>query len=460
MIEQELQKKCKQLKPFIGKKADALFKYYLIADTVKCRLKAESLIKIFTSKYLVPRVDDEKILLPPPSREDAEGEFYIGDVVYDDKQLFPLYLRREDLMKHVLIVGASGFGKTTVVYNLILELLKKSVPFLVVDFKRSFRNLRLLKNNRVKEIEVYTIGRKTASPFPFNPLRPPPDVDVKAWIMIVSELLERSHISGQGVADVFIELFDKVFDRTGYYSNKHDKHPNFFDCWEELERSKFSGRRGLWQDSCRRILRTFIYGSGAKGFNSRHPIKLEELLDKYVVIELDQELPRNLRIFTQELILRWVHLYRLTQGESPNLRHSLIFDEGPNLFPQKKIEKESAGGIEVIFREMRSFGQSLVLLAQNAEPIPIEISGNSSTLIYLSLQEGRDIKKASDSLFLSWDDMPYLDLLKVGYGIVKIKGNRRVGPCLVKFKNVPIQLGAVSDDNLEGGGNAGKKSLD
>jgi len=460
MIERELLKMCKQLKPFIGRKADSLFKYYMIADTLKSRLKAESLIKMFAAKHLTEKVDDEKILLPPPAREDAEGEFYIGDVIYDDKQLFPLYLRREDLMKHVLIVGASGFGKTTVVYNLILELLKKSVPFLVVDFKRAFRNLRLLKNKRVKEIEVYTVGRKTASPFPFNPLRPPPNVDVKAWIMIVSELLERSHISGQGVADGFIELFDKVFERTGYYASRHDKHPNFFDCWEELERSKFSGRRGLWQDSCRRILRTFIYGPGAKGFNARHPIKLEDLLDKYVIIELDQELPRNLRIFTQELILRWVHLYRLTQGESPYLRHVMIFDEGPNLFPQKKIEKESAGGIEVIFREMRSFGQSLILLAQNAEPIPIEISGNSSTLIYLSLQEGRDIKKASDSLFLNWDDMPFLDLFRVGYGIVKIKGNRRVGPCLVKFKNVPIQLGTVSDDNLEGGGKAGKKSLD
>ncbi len=109
---------------------------------------------------------------------------------------------------------------------------------------------------------------------------------------------------------------------------------------------------------------------------------------------------------------------------------------------------------------MRSFGQSLILLAQNAEPIPLEVSGNSSTLIYLSLQEGRDIKKASESLFLNWDDMPFLDLLKVGYGIVKIKGTRRVGPCLVKFKNIPIQLGAVTDDNIAGGGKTGKKDLD
>ncbi len=176
MTEQDLQKKCKQLKPFIGKRADALFKYWMVADIVKSRLKAESLIKSFATKYISTSVDDEKILLPPPSREDAEREFYIGDVIYDGKKLLPLYLRREDLMKHVLIVGASGFGKTTVVYNLILELLKKSVPFLVVDFKRAFRNLRLLKNKRVKKIEVYTIGRKTASPFPFNPLRPPPGV--------------------------------------------------------------------------------------------------------------------------------------------------------------------------------------------------------------------------------------------------------------------------------------------
>jgi hypothetical protein len=45
-----------------------------------------------------------------------------------------------------------------------------------------------------------------------------------------------------------------------------------------------------------RILRPFTCSPASYAFNSRHPIILEELLDKLVIIELDQELPKPLRV--------------------------------------------------------------------------------------------------------------------------------------------------------------------
>ena len=76
----------------------------------------------------------------------------------------------------------------------------------------------------------------------------------------------------------------------------------------------------LWQDSCSRILKTFTFGPPAGAFNARNPIKLEELLERPVVIELDQELPKPLRAFIAEVVLRWIHLYRLGQGEADHNR--------------------------------------------------------------------------------------------------------------------------------------------
>ena len=70
----------------------------------------------------------------------------------------------------------------------------------------------------------------------------------------MAEALEKSHISGPGVADVFIELFDKKFEEMGVYDGKQSMLPNFFDALSELERTRFTGRRMLWQDSCLRIL--------------------------------------------------------------------------------------------------------------------------------------------------------------------------------------------------------------
>jgi len=102
---------------------------------------------------------------------------------------------------------------------------------------------------------------------------------------------------------VFIELFDKKFEEMGVYEGKQTMLPNFFDALSELERTRFTGRRMLWQDSCLRILRTFTFGPAAGAFNARNPVRLEEVLEQAAIIELDQELPKPLRVFLSEILL-------------------------------------------------------------------------------------------------------------------------------------------------------------
>ena len=82
--------------------------------------------------------------------------------------------------------------------------------------------------------------------------------------------------------------------------------------------------------------------------------------------------------------------------------------------------------------------------------IPIYILGNCNTQIYLGLQHEEDIFTAKRALFLENRDEVYLDRLRVGEGIVKIKG--RVDPCHVRFPLVPVQKGVVLDDYQPPGG--------
>jgi DNA helicase HerA-like ATPase len=184
---------------------------------------------------------------------------------------------------------------------------------------------------------------------------------------------------------------------------------------------------------------------------------VEELLEKPVIIELDQELPKPLRIFMSDIILRWIHLYRLGQGETDDLRHVTFLEEAHNLFPKSLAERQSSNSLENVFREIRGFGEGLVTITQHPSLIPIYILGNCNTQIYLGLQHEDDVMTAKRALFLEHRDEAFLDRLAVGEGIVKIKG--RVGPCLVKFPLVPIKKGAIADDfappGSEGDGEAG-----
>jgi len=443
---EELRRICQQLKPLIHASADSLWTHYQVAESPAAKLEAENMIRMMAVSYLGSQVDDNKIRLPPQGAVNTSGDLYLGAIKYPGSSEKPLFLNSLDLVKHTGIFATTGSGKTHVAYNLLSQFMKKKIPFLVIDWKRSYRNLKSLPE--LKNLMVFTVGRN-ASPFLWNPLRPPPNVHPQTWIQILSDVLEKTHVSGQGVADVLAELADTEFEAKGFYSESKGvkEYPNFFDLKGRLDRKRFSGRRALWRDSCLRILRTFTFGPAATAFNSREPIKLEEFLDCPVVLELDLELPRTVRAFLTETILRWIHLYRLGQGETDKLRHVLVLEEAHNIFPAPTYGESPNGGLENVYREIRSFGEALVAITQHPSMLPIYVLGNTHTLIFMALTHEADIISARQALFLERDQDVFLDRLKVGEGIVKIKG--RLPPTHIQFKEINVRPGAVKDEDLK-----------
>ena len=429
---EEIEEVCKKLRPVLGEKADSLWHMYL-AEDFKGRQELKENIEIIAEKYLSQRpLDNDQILLPPPSGKNSKGQFLVGNVQYNRESLHPLYLRPEDFIKQVGIFAITGEGKTNLAYLLALQLMKDRVPLMVIDWKRSWRNLLSLNLPELKGVKVFTIGRDTL-PFLWNPLRPPPGADRELWISTVAEALEKSHLSGPGVAYHFQKIYSKLIK-----SLPGDFCPNFYDGLKEMQQVKVFGRELMWKQTALRIFQTFTTGSAAKAFNARNPIKLEELLDKPVIFELDMELPKSLRMFFSEMILRWIHLYRLGQGESEKLRHVLFLEEVHNLFADSGIY-QAAGSLENVYREIRGFGQGLVSITQHPSRLPVFLLGNCHTQIYLGLQHADDIRAARQALFLKYDEESYPSLLNIGECILKIKN--RVEPCLVKTPLVSVAKG-------------------
>ncbi len=432
---------CRKLKPVIGEEAKKLWYMYLAEDE-RGRKEIVLDIEIIAEKLLKKHaLEKQQILLDPPSVEDASGQILLGDVAYNNKKLHPLSLRPEDFSRQVGIFAVTGEGKTNLAYLLALQLLKSKTPFMVIDWKRSWRNLLTLKD-RVPELEnvrVFTVGRE-AIPFLWNPFRAPPGADRELWIGTIAEVLEKSHISGPGVAHYFNKIYAKL-----YKGLAPDFYPNFFDGLNEIGNMKAFERELRWKQTAQRIFSSFTLGSASKAFNARDPIKLEDLLDKPVILELDLEMPKPLRVFFSELILRWIHLYRLSQGETEKLRHVLFLEEVHNLFAETN-SYAIGNSLENVYREIRGFGQGIVSITQHPSMLPIYLLGNCHTQIYLGLQHADDIRTARKSLFLKYDEESYPNMLNVGEGIVKIKN--RVEPCLVKTPLVPIKKGYITDDWL------------
>lgn len=442
---------CQKLKPIIGKKADKLWFMYLAEDE-KGRKTLALDIEIAAEKILknAPLINESILLQPPTSK--TSGEFLIGDIIYNNKKISTLYLKSEDFIKQVGIFSITGEGKTNLALLMVLQLLKKRIPFIVVDWKRSWRSILSLSDKfpELNNLQIFTVGR-SINPFYWNPFRPPPNIHHETWISVVTEVLEKSHLGGLGVADIFIKIYEKLFRefklKNNHKNSNDTMYPNFFDGARILDKVKAYGRELLWKQSASRIFKSFTFGPSSKAFNSRHPIKLENLLEKPVILELDQEMSTPLRTFFTEIILRFIHLYRLGQGETESLRHVLFLEEIHNLFPKTRAEQEKFSSIEYVYREIRAFGQGLVSITQHPSLLPIYILGNCHTQIFLGLQHERDVRSARESLFLKREQEDYLDKLKVGEGIVKVKG--RISPCLVKFPLVPIKKGIITDQALK-----------
>jgi len=415
---------------------------YLSEDDLNRRKFAQD-IEIIAEKFLKEQpLENRQILLEPPSKENSKGTYLLGDVIYNKKKLHPLYLKQEDFLKQVGIFAITGEGKTNLAYLLALQLLESKTPFMVIDWKRSWRNLLSLENKHpeLKNVQVLTIGRDTL-PFLWNVFREPPGTDKNFWVGTISDALERSHLSGPGVAYYFNKIYSKL-----YKGLPDDFYPNFFDGIRELRNIKVFGREANWKQTAQRIFQSFTLGRASKVFNARNPIKLEELLDKPVILELDLEMPKALRMFFSEMILRWIHLYRLSRGETDNLKHVLFLEEVHNLFAQTSFNKDNSS-LENLYREIRGFGQGIVSITQHPSLLPIELLGNCHTQIYLGLQHADDITMARKSLFLDYEEDEYLNILNVGECIVKIKN--RVEPCLVKTPLVHVQKELVTDEWLK-----------
>ncbi len=120
---------------------------------------------------------------------------------------------------------------------------------MVIDWKRSWRNLLSLENQHLelKNVRVLTIGRETL-PFLWNVFRAPPGTDQESWVATIADALERSHLSGPGVAYYFNKIYSKLFR-----SLPSDFYPNFFDGLREIKTMRVFGRELNWKQTALRI---------------------------------------------------------------------------------------------------------------------------------------------------------------------------------------------------------------
>lgn len=340
--------------------------------------------------------------------------------------------------------GRSGAGKTNVGFLILKQLQEKRKPVLIFDWKRNYRDL--LVQDEFKDIEVYTIGRNIA-PFTFNPLIPPDGTNPKTWLKKLIEVIAHAYLLGNGVMYLLQCALDSVYEEAGVYSGKMEKWPTFRDVLEKARSHDARGREAGWLSSTLRALASLCFGDMDTLVNTGENQNLEHLLSKIVILELDA-LTQQDKIFFIEALLLWIHHHRMIEKKRETFKHAILIEEAHHIFSGER--RSLVGGqsvMEITFREIREFGESLIILDQHPSQISLPAMGNTYCTICMNLKHRTDINAMAQCLLLD-KEKDLLGTLKVGQAIVKLQG-RIAWPFQIELPEFAVEKGKISDNCIK-----------
>jgi len=404
----------------------------------------ESDLNTYLTLRFLPELTGETPIFNYPDTTTANGDFQVG-VVHDHDLTYPFAIREQEMIRHLLFVGSTGSGKTNLALLLVKQFLRKDKPFLVVDWKRNYRDLIALPEASSNEILVFTVGREVC-PFHFNPLIPPRGTSPHVWLSKLIEIACHSYFLGEGVTYILSKAIDSVYRNFSVYDGK-DNWPSFRNVLMYLENYECKGRETQWLASALRAVAALCFGEMDRILNhGNYPI--DSILAKNVILEVDA-LTDSAKIFLTESLLLWIHHFRMAEGKRENLKHICIIEEAHHILSRKlQIISGTETITDILLREVREFGESVIVIDQDPSLLSIPALGNTYATVCFGLKERSDISVMVSALNLNGEDRDILTKLEVGQAIVKLQG-RWPDPFLIEVPKVDINKGSVTDERLK-----------
>jgi len=438
---------CRKLKPIFGKRIDDIYLKYAMADSHE---EKEEIFQMLNASYHknLGELLDNKVLLEPPKSEMIDGNYPLAKVSYAGQKLFDFKLRESDWSRHVCISGMSGSGKTTFALNILNNFISHDKPFLVFDWKKSFRSLLLAS----PEVMCFTVGNCSVSNFfRMNINEPPKGIDPKEWINILCDLLTESFCASFGVHKVLLETLDKSFKEWGVYDGS-ENYPtwNHIKWYLEQKAEKVNGREGGWIESALRIASVLTFGNFGKVCNSKEEghFGVEDLLDKKVILELNSLSSIEKKFFCEFVL---TYIYKLKKARQKNVGrnfdHAILVDEAHNIFLKSGTHFAKESVTDMIYREMREYGTSLICLDQHVSKLSDTVKGNSACNIAFQQQLPADIMDISAIMQLK-EQREFFSMLPIGSAIVKLS-ERYTAPFLIEVSPMDLRGKFVTDNDVK-----------
>lgn len=440
---------CKKLRPIFGKKIDDVYLKYSLTTNKDQKEEIENALRALYQKHVNNSLLNEKVLLEPPKQDIIKGKYPLGKVIYGEKELYQFGLREKDWMRHMCVTGMSGSGKTTFAFQILGNFIFHKKPFLVFDWKKSFRPLMLLNN----KIHVFTVGNDTVANFKININKPPAGVDPKEWINLLADLVTDAFGASFGVHKLLVQTLDKAFKEFGIYAQSQN-YPTWYQIKDRLEEKAATlnkkSRESEWLESALRITHAMTFGNFGKAicYKGSDANSIQDLLKNQVIMEL-ASLSNTEKKFFCQFILSYIYKYAKAGNvnTTESFKSVILVDEAHNIFLKDKQNFISESISDIIFREIREYGISLITLDQHISKLSDVVSGNSACNIAFQQMLPTDLELISKLMRLE-EEKSYFTKLPVGVGIVRL-AERHHEPFTIKAPLIKLKSKSITDANLK-----------
>jgi len=382
----------------------------------------------------------DRPVIAAPSQDEVDGDIEIGTIFQGDIPVGNFKINKRFMVRHCALYAQTGHAKSTVLYCIQDQLIREGIGFLFFDMKKDGRAL-LRKFKELVVLPWYS--------FPWNPLRPPPGMPIKAWWANFSQICGYSFgwfVASSNYLHEHLDILHDRYEETGRLPTLHHLHASIAQTTESTR------RKSEYHDSVENRISTLISIFG-DNLNVSEGIPLEKLCDLPCAIELHGLRPAEAN-WLVELILSWIYFYRLYQDQrGEELRHVIFVDECHRIFDKSKEFRETAIEmgtpiISIFPSQFRDFGTSLILASQQPSQVMNTVHSNTLIKIVGNLSSGLDIQAVAEAMGLDEELKDCIHKLKRARWIVRMSDGY-TEPFLIETPDYSVERNVTDEEVLE-----------
>lgn len=368
--------------------------------------------------------------------------FDLGVVVQHGRKLKDNVVRLDKklLNQHIFVSGVTGAGKTTTCQQILIN---SGLPFLVIEpAKTEYRSL----SKHHPEIEYYTLGNEKVSPFRFNPFELLLNEPLSGHIDMLKATFAAVFPMEASMPYLIEEAIVRSYEQKGWdiHYDENYIYPDPWNCGgqsfpifsevlltlKEVIKSKNFGADLQQKYEGSLISRLDNLTTGAKGrmLNTRNSIDINEMLDKKVVIELEDLRDEQDKCLMMGLLIgRVAEAVKQRHKKDHSFQHLTLLEEAHRLLskPQGGEDSSKRLGVELfanLLAEVRKYGEGLIIADQIPNKLTPEVLKNTNTKIIHRLFAADDRHAIGDTIGLDDEQKEFLTLLTAGEAIVYSAG--------------------------------------